>query len=124
MTEWSTDVPQGNPHWKKLSVGETMKMSTARIRTIMSKCPGEFAWMQPDLLKRIAAPSVSEKKVLSTIYRSPEGISQGVLINRFKDYPPEAVKGVVDKLEADGLIRSVRSVHNRNLTTYVTYHAA
>jgi hypothetical protein len=124
MTDWKTEAPSISTGWKALPVGGVMKMSKARIAKIMQDNPGQFAWSEPDLLKRIAPADVGGDRIMSTIYRSPEGITLGVLINRFRHLPPEAVTEAAAKLEAGGLVRSVSSVHKYNKRQTVTYYPA
>lgn len=124
MTDWKTEAPILPNNWKRLPVGSVMKMSKERIAKIMSECPGQFAWSEPDLLKRIAPGKANEDRIMSMIYRSPEGITLGLLINRFRHLPPEAVTEAAAKLEAGGLVRSVSSVHKYNKRQTVTYYPA
>lgn len=124
MTDWKTEAPSLSTGWKALPVGGVMKMSKARIAKIMQDNPGQFAWSEPDLLKRIAPAEDDGSRIMSAIYRSPEGITLGVLINRFRHINPEVVTKAAAKLEAGGLVRSVSSVHKYNKRQTVTYYPA
>lgn len=124
MTDWKTDAPVITTGWKALPVGGVMRMSKARIAKIMQDNPGQFAWSEPDLLKRIAPAEDDGGRIMSTIYRSPGGITLGVLINRFPHLGPEVVTKTAAKLEAGGLVRSVSSVHKYNKRQTITYYPA
>jgi hypothetical protein len=65
-----------------------------------------------------------ENKVLSVIRQHPEGIPLGLLIKCFRQYLPEAITEMAAKLEADGHIQSVWSVHKRNRGQTITYYPA
>lgn len=124
MTEWNTEPPVLAKSWRKMPVGSVMNMPKAKIEKLMREFPGQFSWAEPDLLKRIAPSEANKDRLLSTIYRRPEGITLGILINRFRHYTPEAVTKMAAKLEADGHVRSVSSVHKYNKRQTITYYPA
>ncbi len=126
MTEWNTEAPAPPDNWNievsALPIGEVMKLPIPKIMKVMEMYPGQFAWSYPGLLKRIAEDN--GHRLLSTIYRHPKGITLGVLVNRFRNYSPKAVKEMAAKLEADGHVRSVSSVHKYNKRQTITYYPA
>jgi hypothetical protein len=74
-------------------------------------------------LKRIAPDD--GKIILDMIKRNPKGISLGILTNRLRvNYDPDVVAEMAAKLEADGQITSVRSVHKYNKKVCYSYRSS
>lgn len=123
MTEWNAKLPGS---WRQevssMAVGDVREMSMQDIKKAMMSFPGQFVWAEPGLLKRVAEDN--GHRLLSVIYRHPDGITLGVLINRFKRYSAEAVTEMAAKLEASGHVRSVSSVHKYNKRQTITYYPA
>ena len=124
MTEWQTKLPDGrHTEASSMAVGEVRELSMTKIRHALRSFPGQFAWAEPNLLKRIAPDD--GKIILDVIKSQPEGISLGVLTNRLRvNYDPEVVAEMAAKLEAGGLITSVRSVHKYNKKVCYSYRSS
>lgn len=124
MTEWNAKLPGSWRHEvSSMAVGDVREMSMQDIKKAMMSFPGQFVWAEPGLLKRVADED-NGHRLLSVIYRHPDGITLGVLINRFKRYSAEAVTEMAAKLEASGHVRSVSSVHKYNKRQTITYYPA
>ena len=121
MTEWQTKLPGSGEHEAtSMALGEVRELPMPKIRHAMKVFPDQFAWAKPNLLKRIAPDD--GKMVLDIINRTPEGVSLGVLINKLRNnYDPDTVTKLAAKLEADGQITSVRSVHKYNKKVCYSY---
>lgn len=124
MTEWQTKLPDGRHNEaSSMAVDEVRKLTMAKIKHAMKTFPGQFVWAKPNLLKRIAPDD--GKIILDMIKRHPKGISLGVLTNRLRvNYDPEVVAEMAAKLEAGGLITSVRSVHKYNKKVCYSYRSS
>ena len=127
---WSTEF---KTDFRKIAyaaeIGKVIDVSLTDAGKIMRVFAGQFEWAPSETPDRAFVRRVSNgkddasKQVYGAICGAKDGISLGVLINRFKTTDPAAIEKAARDLEVGGLITSVRKVHKYNKKVCYSYRS-